>query len=211
MLAGLGLGELEAGAAGDDLEAVVDVAAEQLLEGHDLGAAMIDGEHVGAEGGLELGVLVEVVEDDLREGAALEFDDDADAVAGAFVADVGDAFDDLLVDEVGHLLDHAGLVHRVGDLGDDDGLFVLVFDDLGLAAHDDGAAAELVHGLDGAGAADGGAGGEVGALDELHEVVDGAVGVVDVMGDPVHEFAEVVGRDVGGHADGDAADRKSVV
>ncbi len=49
------------------------------------------------------------------------------------------------------------------------------------------------------------AGGEIRALDELHQVVHGAVGVVDVVHAGVDHLAQVVGRDVRRHAHGDAA------
>ena len=48
------------------------------------------------------------------------------------------------------------------------------------------------------------AGREVGALDELHEIVGGGVGVVDQVDGGVDHLAEVVRRDARGHADGDA-------
>ena len=116
-------------------------------------------------------MLEELVQDDLGLGAALEFDDDAHAFAVAFVADVGDVVDDLVVDQIGDALDQAGLVHLEGDLGDDDGLFVLgdVLDG-GAGAHHEAAAAGLV-GVDDSGAAVDDAGGrEIGALDELQNL-----------------------------------------
>ncbi len=48
------------------------------------------------------------------------------------------------------------------------------------------------------------AGREVGALDELHEVVGGGVGVGQQVLGGVDDLAQVVGRDVGGHAHRDA-------
>ena len=68
------------------------------------GTLVDEGEHVGAERRLQLGVLVEVVEHDLGDGVALEHDDEA--LAGAarrLVADVGDAGDLAVLDEVGDL------------------------------------------------------------------------------------------------------------
>ena len=49
------------------------------------------------------------------------------------------------------------------------------------------------------------AGREVGTGHELHEVFDGRVGVVDQVQRGVDDLAQVVRRDVGGHADRDAA------
>ena len=53
--------------------------------------------------------------------------------------------------------------------------------------------------------ADGRAGGEVGAGDELHDLVELDRRVVDIGDQGVADLAEVVGRDRGRHADGDAA------
>ena len=50
--------------------------------------AVVDGEEDHGEAFLHLGVLEELVEDDLVLGAALEFDDDAHAVAVGLIADV---------------------------------------------------------------------------------------------------------------------------
>ena len=227
VLARLGLREVEARPPRDDLEAVADVGGEVVLQVEDLRAASHDGEQARAERRLQLRVLVEVVEDDLADGVALQVDDDADVVlrqlpaerrlrvgrallvlrvAAGDVADVADALDDLLLDELGHVLDHLGLVDPVGDLGDDDLLApVLLGDDLGLAAHGHLAAAEFIHRVDAVLAADRRARREVGALDEPHELVDGAgVAVLDVEVDAVAELAQVVRRDVRRHAHGDA-------
>ena len=93
---------------------------EHLEQRQHLRPAVDDGQHDDAEGLLQLGVLVEVVEHDLGDLAALQLDDDAHAVAVALVADVGDAFDRLLAHQLGDPLDQLRLVHLVGDLGDDD-------------------------------------------------------------------------------------------
>ena len=43
---------------------------------------------------------------------------------------------------------------------------------------------------------------------EPHQVVDGRVGLVDEVQRRVDDLGQVVGRDVGGHADRDAAERR---
>ena len=220
----LRLPEVEARAARDDVEAVAYVDGEVLLEVQYLRAPSDDREQDGAERGLQLGVLVEVVEDDLADGVALQVDNYAYLVVGRLaaprralrvarvaardVADVAYPLDDLLLHERGHVGYHLALVDAVGYLAYDDLLAprLRVHDDLGLAAHRELAAPELVHRGDAVVAADRRAGREVGALHELHEVVDGAVvAVLHVVVDAVAELAEVVRRDVRRHADGDAA------
>src|SRR4029077_10425228 len=109
-----------------------------------------------AETVLELRVLVEVVEYDLRRLAALDVDDDAHAFAVGLVAHVADAVDALLAHELGDLLDHTRLVDLVRDLGDDDGFALALFADLDLraGAHDHLAAPGAIGRADASAAAD---------------------------------------------------------
>ena len=82
-----------------------------------------EGDGVVAERRLQAGVLVELVQHDLRNRVALELDLDAHAGAVRVVGEVGHLGDHLVLDEVGDLLDHAGLAALLGavrQLGDDD-------------------------------------------------------------------------------------------
>ena len=71
--------------------------------------------------------------------------------------------------------------------------------------HDDRAAPGALVLLDAAPPVDEAGRGEVGPRDEPHQVVDGGVRVLDEVNRRVEDLAQVVGRDVGGHADRDAA------
>ncbi len=113
------LAELELGAAAHDVAAEFDEAFDQLEQRHHLRPATDDGEHDDAEAQLQLGVLIEVVEDHLRHFAAFELDDDPHAVAIGLVAKIGNSLDDFVFDELGDALDQLRLVHLVGNLGDD--------------------------------------------------------------------------------------------
>ena len=158
----------ERGAAAHHIDAVIDEVADGLHQSHFLGLVVDHGQEDHAEALLHRGVLEELVEHDLRLASALELDDDAHAVAVALVADVADLVDDLVVHQVGDALDEPRLVHLVGNLGDDDGVFVLgdVLDG-GLGAHHEASAAGAVGFGDAAASVDESAGGEVGALHEL--------------------------------------------
>ena len=203
--AGLGLVQVVLGPAADDVLLVVQVVADDLVQRQYLRLAVHQRQHDGAEGVLQLGVLVEGVQHHVGVHVALELDDDAHALPVGLVADVGDALHGLFVDHLGDLLDQLGLVDHVGDLGDHDALAVLGhLLDLALGPHHDAAAALVVGVVDAAAAQDHAAGGEVRALDVLHQVVGGAVGVVDHAHHAVDHLAQVVGRDVRGHAHGDA-------
>ena len=78
----VGLAQPVGGAPDDDVELVVDVMPDQLVEAQRAGHAVDDRQHVGAEAGLQLGVLVEVVQHHLGHGVALELDDDPHARRG---------------------------------------------------------------------------------------------------------------------------------
>ena len=205
MAAVLGLFQLKLGAAADDLVLEVHIPLHHALEGHDLGGLVVQRQHDDAHCVLQLGIAVKLVQDHLGVGVLFHFNDDAHALAAGLVVQVADALDLFVLDIVGDGLDQAGLVDHVGDLGDDDlKPAVFLLDDLGAAAQRDLAAAGGVGGADAGAAHDDAAGGEIGALDILHQAGQVDVRVVDQRDDAVDDFPQVVGRDIGGHAHRDA-------
>src|SRR5581483_3787336 len=88
---------------------------------------------------------------------------------------------------------------------DDDLLHAaLDFLGVGLAADADDALAGAQVAVDAFAAGDDAAGGKIGALHDLHDFIDGDGGFVDDGAGRGDEFVEIVRRDVGRHADGDA-------
>jgi hypothetical protein len=149
-------------------------------------------------------------------GVALELDDDPQAVPVRLVADVADALETLVADQVGNLLQQLGLVYLVGDLGDDDHLAIALAGELldgSPGPHHDPAAAGPVAEVNARPAVDVACRREVGALHAqptcfvvvLHELIDGELRVAHQAHRGIDHLAQVVGRDVGGHAHGDAA------
>ncbi len=122
MLAFAGFPQQVIGAAADDIGAVLDEALDDVDDAQFARLAVDDGQHDDAEVHLHLRLLVQVVQDDFGVLAALQFEDDAHAVAIAFVARVGDAFNLLVADERSYVLDEAGFVDLEGNLRDDDRL-----------------------------------------------------------------------------------------
>ena len=115
-----GLAQQEAGAPDDHLDLVGDLVPHHLVEPQRARHVVDDGQHVGAERVLQLGVLVEVVQHDLRDGVPPQDDDQAlaGAVAG-LVPDVGDAADLAVLDQLGDLLGQRLGVDLERELGDD--------------------------------------------------------------------------------------------
>ena len=205
MRALLGLRQLVARTADDDLFLVRDVVVQHLLQRQHARRAVHQRQHDHAEAHLQLRVLVQLVQHHLRNGVLLEVDDDIDAVAVGAVVDVADLGQLLLAHQLAQLFQQALAVHLVGDLGDHDGAAaVLALFHLALRAHGQRAAARLVRVADALLAHDYAASGEVRAGQRLHQLFGGDVGVVQHEARGVDGLAQVVRRDVRGHAHGDA-------
>ena len=113
------------GAAGDHVLAELEERAQHVGERHHLRPPAVQRDHVGAEARLQRGEAPELVEHHLGDRVALDLDDDPHAVAVGFVAQVGNSFDALFVDQLRDPLDQRRLVDLVGDLADDQRLAVL--------------------------------------------------------------------------------------
>ena len=201
----LRLAELVSGAPTHHGHTVVDEELDRLGQRQRARLAVDDGQHDHAEVFLELGVLVEVVQEHLGLLAALELDDDAHAVAVGLVTHVRDALELLLLHQLGDALDGLGLVDLVRDLGYYDLLLFLGGPlDGRFGAHGELAPPGLIGGLDAALAVKVGAGGEVRPGDLLENFVEGRARLVDQQDRGVDDFRQIVRRNLGGHADGDA-------
>ncbi len=87
------LAQLEARATHDHFAAMNEEVLEELLQVEDARLAVDQRHHVHAEAVLQLRELEQVVEDDLRNFAALQLDHDAHAGLVRFVAQVGNALE----------------------------------------------------------------------------------------------------------------------
>ena len=202
---GPGLRQQELGPPGDHLDLVGHVVGEHLGDVQGAGHPVDQGHRVHAERGLHRGLLEQVVQDDVGVGVTLEPDDQPGLAARRVVLGLGDAVEVARPHQVLDLLRDRGDRRLVGHLGDDDaGRAVATLLDLGHRPQLD-RAPPGPHGVqDPLASEDQGAGREVRALDELHQVVRGGLGVLEQVGRGVDHLAQVVGRDVGGHAHGDA-------
>ena len=199
------LGQAVAAAAEDHLLAEADKGLQRVAQAHLPRPAVVQRQEVHREGGLELRHAVELVQHHLRRRVALQLDDDAQPVAVALVAEVGDALHLLGAHQLGDALEQRRLVDLVGHLADGDALPAAAhLLDLAAGAERDGAAAGLEGGADARAPEDQPAGREVRAGHDPHQRVERRVRVGDQRQRRVDDLARVVRRDVGGHADGDA-------
>ncbi len=200
----LGFPEVELGASYHHLVAVSYELADELLEVECLGAAVYERDIVHAEGCLHLGHLVELVEDHVGVGVALELDDYAHSLVVALVVDVGDAVEFLFSDEVSYIGYEFGFVDVVRDFGDDDVLMVVLRLYFGFRTNQDASASGLIGFLHTVVAVDGASGGEVGCGDVFHQLRNVDFGLFKICDTSVDRFGEVMGWHVGCHTYRDA-------
>jgi hypothetical protein len=205
-----GLGQQELRAAADDDHPMAEELLHQPLEREHARLAVHQRQQDDRKGVLERRELVELVEHDLGVDVALlvaglQLQHDADRLFQvALVADGGDAGDPLLVDQLGDPLHHPVARLLVGDLADYYAVPVADLLDAGPGADRDRAPTGMVGLADARSAADDAAGGEIRSGDPFQQLVDGHFGVVDQVQQGVADLAQVVRRDRGGHAHGDA-------
>ena len=151
----LGLLQIILSAAADDFILELDVLLYHLFQGHDLRHLMVDGSHVTPTVVLQLGVLVQLVQDDLRVGVLADVHHDAHTLAVGLIVQAGDALDPLVLDQLCHVLDETGLVDHIRNFRNDDlGTAILGLFDGSTAPQGDFAAAGGVGGADAASAHD---------------------------------------------------------
>ena len=200
----LGLTQLEAGATQHDLAAMLDIALDDFLEVQRLRLAVVDGQGIHAERGLQLGVLEKVVDDHARAGIAFQFDHQTAVLVG-FIPHRRDFGDDFFLNEPGDLLFEPGPIHVVRNLGNDQ-LLAVAFDflDPDAAPQLDAASAGLEVVVDALDATNEAAGREIRTFDELRQLRDGDRRIVDLGANAINDLTQIVGSHVGGHADRDA-------
>ena len=189
----LGAREVVAGAPDHDLPPEVDEVVEHLPERDDLRPPPDEGQHVHAERRLHRGVLVELVEDDLRDLPLPQLQHHPDAVPVRLVADLGEAVELPLARELGDLGHQRGLVHLIRELGHHDGLAPAAeLLGVGPGPHRDDAAPGRERVADARGAVDVPAGRKVRALDHPEQLLDRQRRVLEHEDQAVDDLAEVV-------------------
>src|SRR5699024_5531735 len=126
------------GTANNDLDLVSHVVAQHLIDTQGAWHAINDGEHIRAEGSLQLGVLVQVVEHHARYGITLERNNNAHAHAvRRFIFNLGNTSDLAVGYGLGDIGDQVNRVDLVKLMRNNDGLVRDLLFNGGHTAHAD--------------------------------------------------------------------------
>ena len=197
------LAQCEHGAPRDNFPTMRQKDLDQILQVAQLGLAVDQRHHVDAEGVLQLGLLVEVVQHHLWHFPALELNHQPHAGLVAFVLDVTDAFYFLLMHQFGHTLLKRLFIHLVGELVNDDGLplaFVDIFK-MASGAHYHLAATGAVAVLHAVDTVNNASCWKVRSRNDFHQFIDGCLGIFKKMQAGINRFVQIVWRNVGCHPD----------
>ena len=205
MRAFAGLVQFELRPPRDDLFAEADEGLDEVAQREDFGPTTADRQHVGGKARLRGRVTPDLVEDDFGRSIALEVDHHADAFTARFVADVRNAFDPFLLGGFGDLFDQCVLADLVGDRGEHDRLSIALGFDLMPRAHQYRSASGRVGRACTRLAQDERGGREIGTGDDLEQLFRGYRRVIDIGKAAIDHFAQIVRRNIGRHADGNAA------
>ena len=202
---GLGLFQVITGSADDHLAPVVHKAGQGGLEIEQGRSVIQHGQHIDAEAGFQGREFVQGIDHNVWNHPAFEVNDHADALAVRFIAQIRNAVDFAVIDQGRDFFHQAGFVQAVRNFPDDDGLkaFFALFN-FHPAAHFHRAAARMVGVVQTFARVDETGSGKIRPLHVFHEVVHAALGIVQQQLERVAEFAQIVRRNVGGHAHGNA-------
>ena len=205
MGAAFGFVQFVLGFAHQHFDPVVDVSLNHLFQVQYVRLTVYQRQHVDAVGNLQLTVFVKIIQNKLRVEVFFYFDHDAHAFAVGFVAQVGNALHPFIPDQFHNFVDQIEFVHHVRDFPYDDGGFAVFFLlHFHLGAHQNFTAPGQVSLTNAIHAVNHAAGGEVRPFDVLHQIQRGKLRIVDQSFDGGHHFAQIMGRDIGGHTDRDA-------
>ena len=192
------------GTTNDNIHLVIHPVAHKRIQGQGTRHTINNGEHIRGEVLLQLGVLVQVVQHNLRGSITLEHNHQAlTGTTRRLIAKIRDAGDLAILDELSNLNRQVIRVRLVRQLGDHQAGTTVDFLHVDHRAHRDGAAAGAVRIFNTLGTQNLCTGREVGALNARHQRIQQLlIGGVRVLQEPLHtlgNLTQVMRRDIGRH------------
>ena len=201
------LAQQKLGATADHLHPMLQEAFDQLLDGQQTRTAIHQRQQDDRGGPLQRRILVELVENKVRVGIALDVEHQPHRFPGALtrlVTDGRNAANPLVFNQLAYIFSEAIAGLLVRHLGDNDLLLAPLLVDMGPGAQGDTATAGGVPLKDPLAATEDATRRIIRPGNHLHEAGDGRGRLIDQQDGGVAHFAQVVRRDLCGHTHSDA-------
>ena len=197
--------EIELRAANDNFFLMFDIVAENFFQPHDFRFAVRQSQHNDAVTDLKLRLLKERVKYDLCGSVFFDFDNYTHTVSVALFFYVRNAFQFLFMNLRNDIFYQVGFVYLIRQLRNNNtttGAVVVLFY-LGLRADNNTASARAISEFYATHSHQNAPGGKIRSRKILHQVFQSDIGVMKLSKRCVDDFAEIVRRNIGSHADGD--------
>ena len=197
----LGLTQLVAGTSGNNVLLVLQIVFQHLLKVQDARLTVNQRQHDDTKGALQGGMLVQTVQNNVRNSITLQLNNNLHAVFKAGeVINLGNAFDYAVLSQVSNILYQVSFVDLVGDFGNNDMVLTLVGrHNFSLGANFYYAAAGVISAGNAFLAQNAGTGWEVRAFDSRHQLRNFYIRVINQHNKAVNNLTQIVRRNVGCH------------
>ena len=192
-------------ASGYNFTTVLNKRIKQLLQVQSLRLPIDESDGVNTEHTLQLSLSEQVIQYDFWHFTATQFNDDTHTVFIRLVAQFGNAFDFLVFNQLGDLLDQAGFVDHVWDFGEDDGHFAvfLVFFELMTCTQINAATASAIRLNNPVTTINKCGCWEVRAWNIFHQIIDSQIRIIDQGQTAIQNFCQVMRWDIRRHTNSD--------
>ena len=200
------LAQFKNGTPCNDFTPMREEAIEHLLQVQEARLTVDQRHHVHAEGILQLGLLVQAIEHDFRHFAALELDHHAHARFVGLIAQIGNTFDFLVVNQLANLFEQRALVHLVRQLIDNDRLTIITTLDrleVRFAAHDHTTTPGSIAFTNAGNTVNDCGRREIRRRDDVNQLIDRHLRIGQQGQTGIDDFIEIVRRNIGRHTDRD--------
>ena len=194
--------QVKPAAAFNDFTLEFNVLVNQLPQVQRARLVIDQSQIVNGEGFLQLGIIEQLIEDNLRICVFFQFYNHTDAFPVGFITQVRNAFNSLILDQIRNGFHQPCLVDTIRDFGcHNTGSAMGHILKVGPGTHFQLAAAGGIGSTNAAAAHNQATSREIRALDVLTDFIQTCFRVVNDMADTVNDFGEVMGRHIGCHTD----------
>ena len=197
----LGLAQLVACTSGNNVLLVLQIIFQHLLKVQDTRLAVNQCQHDDTKGALQGGMLVQTVQNNVRNSITLQLNNNLHAVFKAGeVINLSNAFDYAVLSQVSNILNQVSFINLVGDFGNNNMVLALVGrHNFSLGADFYYAAAGVISAGNAFLAQNAGTGWEVRAFDSRHQLRNFYIRVINQHNKAVNNLAKIVRRNVSSH------------